>query len=187
MISGRGSNMMSLIQACMEEGFPAKIVAVISDNPQAKGLETAAAYEVPTFAVPRQNYNDRAAFESALLDKLGEIDFDCICLAGFMRVLSPYFLSKLNTKTIVNMHPSLLPRHKGLHVHEKVLAAGDKKSGCSVHYVTEDLDSGEIIVQKEVDVMPDDTPESLAARVLNKEHEAYPEALRIIAEKSHKQ
>lgn len=185
-ISGRGSNMEALLKACEDTHFPAKVMCVISDKPDAKGLEIAKDYGVPTHIVQRAQFDNKHDFESMLLSHLQRYDFQCVCLAGFMRVLSEKFLNSLSDKTVINIHPSLLPKYKGLNVHERVLQDNEIKSGCTVHYVTADVDSGAIIVQKEVSVLPDDTPQSLAKRVLETEHVAYPEALRIVAEKSAK-
>lgn len=173
--------MTSIINACKAPDFPSRVVAVISDNAGAKGLDYARAEHIQISVIDYSEYNNRAGFEKALYSELQNLEYDCICLAGFMRVLSSEFLEKLGNKTILNIHPSLLPKHKGLSVHQKVLKAGDTESGCTVHKVTAEVDSGEIIVQKTVPVMKNDTEESLAQRILEKEHIAYPEALRKIA------
>lgn len=183
LISGRGSNMLALVDACQKDpDFPAEIIAVLSDKPEAKGLELAGDKGIPTYAVDRKSYENKAAFEAALAHELAGLDYDCLCLAGFMRVLSSDFLMGLHDKMVLNIHPSLLPKYKGLHVHERVLEAGEQYSGCTVHFVTPEVDSGEIILQKQVPVQNDDTPDTLAARILEQEHIAYPEALRHIAQ-----
>lgn len=173
--------MVSIINACKAPDFPARVVAVISDNADAKGLDYARAENIQTAVIDYSEYNNRAGFEKALYAELQKLSYDCLCLAGFMRVLSARFLDKLESKTILNIHPSLLPKHKGLNVHQKVLKAGDAESGCTVHKVTAEIDAGEIVVQKTVPVRKNDTEESLAKRILEKEHIAYPEALRKIA------
>ena len=172
--------MVSIINACKDPNFPAQVVGVVSDNKDAAGLEYAEKEGIPTKVVSRSDYSSKSEFEQELLKQLGRFKFECLCLAGFMRVLSPEILDRLDNKVILNIHPSLLPKHKGLNVHKRVLKAGDRKSGCTVHMVTADVDSGEIILQKEVPVYQEDTEQTLAQRVLEKEHDAYPEALRIV-------
>lgn len=178
-ISGRGSNMMALANHAKETDFPATIVLVISNKSDAAGLTWAQEQGYPTALIPHRNYTDKAAFEDAIIDALEQHNIDLVCLAGFMRVLSPHFFTHWK-KPVLNIHPSLLPKHKGLHTHEAALAAGDTEHGCSVHYVTEELDAGDIIIQKRVPVLAGDTPDTLAARVLIEEHKAYAEAVRII-------
>ncbi len=180
LISGRGSNMKALARACAAPDFPAEIALVISNKPDAEGLTWAQTQGLQTLIVNHRDFEDRVAFEHALIDAFEKDGIEIVCLAGFMRVLSPHFFMHW-TKPVLNIHPSLLPRHKGLHTHDAVLAAGDAEHGCSVHFVTEELDGGEIILQKTVPVLPGDTAETLAARVLEQEHAAYPEALRKIA------
>jgi phosphoribosylglycinamide formyltransferase-1 len=181
LISGRGTNMERLIQACQAGEIPAQVVRVISDNPEARGLERARAYGVPTVVVPARTFPDRAAFEEALLTAVREADPDLICLAGFMRILSPRFVQAYRYR-IMNIHPALLPSFPGLHAQRQALEYGVKVSGCTVHFVDEGVDTGPIIVQKAVPVLEDDTEETLAARILEKEHEAYPEAVRLFFE-----
>jgi phosphoribosylglycinamide formyltransferase-1 len=181
LISGRGTNMERLIQACQAGEIPAQVVRVISDNPEARGLERARAYGVPTVVVPARAFPDRAAFEEALLTAVREADSDLICLAGFMRILSPRFVQAYRYR-IMNIHPALLPSFPGLHAQRQALEYGVKVSGCTVHFVDEGVDTGPIIVQKAVPVLEDDTEETLAARILEKEHEAYPEAVRLFFE-----
>jgi phosphoribosylglycinamide formyltransferase-1 len=181
LISGRGTNMERLIQACQAGEIPAQVVRVISDNPEARGLERARAYGVPTVVVPARAFPDRAAFEEALLTAVREADPDLICLAGFMRILSPRFVQAYRYR-IMNIHPALLPSFPGLHAQRQALEYGVKVSGCTVHFVDEGVDTGPIIVQKAVPVLEDDTEETLAARILEKEHEAYPEAVRLFFE-----
>ncbi|GBC84851.1 Phosphoribosylglycinamide formyltransferase [bacterium HR11] len=181
LISGRGTNMERLIQACQAGEIPARVVRVISDNPEARGLERARAYGVPTVVVPARAFPDRAAFEAALLAAVREAAPDLICLAGFMRILSPTFVQAYRHR-IMNIHPALLPAFPGLHAQRQALEYGVKVSGCTVHFVDEGVDTGPIIVQKAVPVLEDDTEETLAARILEKEHEAYPEAVRLFFE-----
>ncbi len=182
-ISGRGSNMKALVEACNAPDFPAEISLVLSNRPDAAGLDYAKEAGLKTAIVDNKNYKGRAAFEDALLDTLKDYDIDLICLAGFMRILTPHFIAPWKGK-IINIHPSLLPDYKGLNTHERVLADGKNETGCTVHHVVPDMDAGPIIVQKRVPVLEGDTPEALAARVLEQEHIAYPEAVTLLAEKN---
>jgi phosphoribosylglycinamide formyltransferase 1 len=180
LISGRGSNMMALVEAAKEADYPAEIVAVISNRPDAKGLEFARSNGIAATLLDHKAYASRAEFESNLDVRLRELAVDVIALAGFMRVLSADFIKKWQGR-IINIHPSLLPAYKGLHTHERVLADGGRIHGCSVHHVTAELDDGPVILRAEVPVLAGDTPDSLAARVLDEEHRIYPEALALIA------
>lgn len=180
LISGRGSNLKSLIEACAKKDFPAQIVLVISNTADAGGLNHARAAGIPTAIIPHKDYATRESFDAAMDARLKEAGAEFICLAGFMRVLSDGFVRRWEGK-MINIHPSLLPAYKGTHVHERVIEAGERKSGCTVHYVVPELDSGPVILQAEVPVLPGDTPDTLAARVLVEEHRIYPEALRRIA------
>jgi phosphoribosylglycinamide formyltransferase 1 len=180
-ISGRGSNLQALIEACSQADFPARISLVLSNRPDAAGLLKATQACLANEIVDHTQYPDREAFEQALLERLAGYDVDLICLAGFMRILTPYFLKPWEGK-IINIHPSLLPAYKGLNTHERILQDGQRQTGCTVHYVTPDMDSGPVIVQRRVQVRDGDTPEILALRVLEQEHIAYPEAVRKIAE-----
>lgn len=182
LISGRGSNLQALIDATKDPDFPAQIAVVISNVPDAKGLDKAGSHGIASVVINHHKFETRQDFENALSDSLTNYPVDLICLAGFMRILGSDFIRRWPEK-IINIHPSLLPAYKGLNTHERVLQDGQKETGCTVHYVTPELDSGAPIIQKRVSVYPDDTPESLAARVLEQEHEAYPEAIRIWAEK----
>ncbi len=181
LISGRGSNMQALIDACAKPGFPASVVLVLSNEPCAAGLERAAAAGLETAVVGHRDFATRAAFEEALHARLCECEPDLVCLAGFMRILGSDFVRRWAGR-IVNIHPSLLPALKGLDTHVRALEAGLSEHGCTVHFVTPELDDGPIILQAKVPVHPDDTAETLAARVLEQEHRIYPEAVRKIAE-----
>jgi phosphoribosylglycinamide formyltransferase-1 len=182
LVSGRGSNLQALIDACATPGFPAEIKLVLSNMEGAYGLERAAKANIPAVTLPHKKFASREAFDDAMDEKLREAGIEFVCLAGFMRLLSPSFAKRWEGR-IVNIHPSLLPSFKGLHVHEQALAAGVRISGCTVHYVVPELDSGPAILQAAVAVEPSDTPDTLAARVLEAEHRIYPEALRMVAEK----
>ena len=188
LISGSGSNLQALIDACENADYPAQISVVISNRPDAYGLERAKAAGIPAICIDHKAFEGRSAFESALQNELSQYDVDLICLAGFMRILTAQFIEMWPSK-IINTHPALLPKFGGEgmygeNVHKAVLAAGEDKSGCSIHYVIPEVDQGEVIVQREVPVEADDTPETLAARVIAQEHIAYPQAVRMIAEKS---
>lgn len=180
LISGRGSNLQALIDACAAPDFPARISVVISNRPDAYGLTRAAAAGIDTLVLDHKNFMDKNSFEQALHAALADRPVDLICLAGFMRVLGAGFIEKWPHR-IINIHPSLLPDYKGLDTHARVLADGRAESGCTVHFVTPELDSGPIIVQKRVKIEAGDTKDSLAARILVAEHVAYPEAVALIA------
>ena len=180
LISGRGSNMASLIEAAKEPRFPAEIALVLSNKPEAPGLMTAKAQGVNVAAVDHRIHAGRAAFEASLQKMLEAHRIDFICLAGFMRMLTPAFVEKWEGR-LINIHPSLLPSYKGLHTHERAIADGVKIHGCSVHYVVAEMDAGPIIAQAAVSVLDDDTPETLGARVLEQEHVIYPLALGLAA------
>lgn len=171
LISGRGSNMEALVNA----GLP--IAAVISNRADAKGLDVAAARGVPTSIVEHRAFSDRAAFDAALAQEIDRFQPRLIALAGFMRVLTPAFVGMYSGR-LLNVHPSLLPAFPGLDTHRRALAAGVKLHGCTVHFVTSELDHGPIVIQAVVPVRPGDTADSLAARVLREEHVVYPRAVR---------
>ncbi len=176
LLSGGGSNMVALAKS-MTGDHPARPVLVISNDPQAGGLGKAQAMGIATQAVDHKAFGkDRARFEAALQEALLEAKPDIICLAGFMRILSPAFMGQWEGR-MLNIHPSLLPKYKGLHTHKRALEAGDQTHGCTVHEVTAMLDDGPILGQATIDVKPDDTPDSLAARVLPFEHQLYPAVL----------
>ncbi len=179
-ISGKGSNLQALIDACAQEDYPAKIALVVSNIPDAGGLERAKKAEIDTLVIPHRDYSNKADFEAALLEALPPYDIEILCLAGFMRILSADFITRWG-KPLINIHPSLLPDYKGLDTHARALADGKKEAGCTVHHVSADVDSGEIIVQKKVPIFAGDTPETLAKRILPQEHIAYPEAVLALA------
>ncbi|WP_010140374.1 phosphoribosylglycinamide formyltransferase [Oceanicola sp. S124] len=181
LVSGGGSNMVKLVES-MTGDHPARAVLVGSNDPGAGGLVKAAAMGVQTFAVDHRPFGkDRAAFEAELIRHLDAARPDILCLAGFMRILTPGFIRHYEGR-MLNIHPSLLPKYKGLHTHARALEAGDTEAGCTVHEVTAELDDGPILGQARVPVVPDDTPETLAARVLVEEHRLYPAMLRRFAE-----
>jgi len=181
LISGRGSNLQSLIDACGGPDFPAEIVLVVSNVPGVQGLERARQAGIETTVVDHTDYNGREPFEDALHDGIAASGAELVCLAGFMRVLTDGFVEKWPGR-MINIHPSLLPAFKGLRVHERAIEAGVRFSGCTVHFVIPDLDSGPIIVQAAVPVHPGDDAAALAARVLVEEHRILPDAVRLIAE-----
>jgi phosphoribosylglycinamide formyltransferase 1 len=180
LISGRGSNMAALVAAAKAADYPAEIVLVASNKAGAAGLAHAAGEEIATFALSHKAYPDRESFDHAMHAKLLEHRVDIVCLAGFMRLLSPWFCEAWRGR-LINIHPSLLPAFKGLDTHARALAAGVTEHGCTVHFVTPELDDGPMILQAKVLVLTGDTAESLAARVLVEEHRIYPEALRRVA------
>lgn len=181
LISGRGSNLQALIDAAANAAFPAKIVRIISNEPDAGGLERAAAAGISTAVVPHRDYPDRDSFESSLSKEIRSSGAELVVLAGFMRLLTATFVEEWRDR-LINMHPSLLPAFKGLHTHERALKAGVRYTGCTVHYVRPEMDEGPIIVQAAVPVLPGDDADTLAARVLEQEHVIYPLAVRLIAE-----
>jgi len=181
LISGRGSNMEALIGACRDKKFPAEIVLVVSNRPKAKGLDVARKAGIRTEVVDHKAFDTRDAFEDTVHEILKEARIELICLAGFMRVLNPSFVNRWRDR-ILNIHPSLLPTFKGLHTHERALEAGVRFTGCTVHFVRPEMDDGPIVVQAAVPVTADDTPDTLADKVLKFEHIIYPEALRLVAD-----
>ncbi|HEX3429260.1 MAG TPA: phosphoribosylglycinamide formyltransferase [Rhizomicrobium sp.] len=181
LISGRGSNLQALIDACSVAEYPAEIAVVVSNVADVAGLERAERAGIPAHAVAHGTYASRESFEEAVDALLGAAEVRLVCLAGFMRVLSDAFVEKWRGR-LVNIHPSLLPAFKGLNVHRRVLQSGARISGCSVHFVVPELDSGPIIAQAAVPVLPGDTEDALAARTLASEHKLYPLALRLLAE-----
>ncbi len=187
LISGSGSNLQALIDACKTPDFPARIAVVLSNRPDAYGLERARKEGLPAPCIDHTQFPSREAFEDALQEVLEAYPVDLICLAGFMRILTPAFIHRWEGK-IINTHPALLPKFGGkgmygAHVHKAVLEAGETQSGASIHYVIPEVDQGPVILQKTVPVLDGDTPETLSARVIAQEHLAYPEAVRLIAHK----
>lgn len=180
LISGRGSNMMSLVEAARSADFPAEIALVASNRPDAAGLAWAASKGLATLAVDHKRFSTRDAFEAELNAGLDAHRIELVCLAGFMRLVTPGFVARWLDR-MINIHPSLLPAYKGLHTHERVLADGARITGCTVHFVRAEMDTGPIIAQAAVPVRSDDTPDILSARVLAAEHVLYPHALRLVA------
>lgn len=181
LISGRGSNLQALIDAAADAAFPATIATVISNEPGAAGLTRAQDAGIATATINHRDFPDRAAFEDAITAALAEAGVELVCLAGFMRLLTEGFV-RCWWDRLINIHPSLLPAFRGLHVHEAVLVYGARFSGCTVHYVRPAMDDGPIIVQAAVPVLADDDADRLAARILAEEHRIYPLAVRLIAE-----
>jgi len=180
LISGRGSNMDALIAAARAPDFPAEIVLVLSNRPDAPGLEKAKAAGIAVAAVDHKIYAGREEFERSLQAMLDIHSIEFICLAGFMRLLTPWFIHQWRGR-MLNIHPALLPSYRGLHTHERALADGVKIHGCTVHFVVPEMDEGPIVAQAAVPVLDGDTPQTLGARVLSQEHVIYPLALRLVA------
>jgi phosphoribosylglycinamide formyltransferase 1 len=182
LISGRGSNMTALIEAARAEDYPAEIALVVSNRPDAAGLDRARAGGIPVAVVDHTAFGgDREAFEQTLDRTLAEHRIDIVCLAGFMRLVTPWFVDRWSGR-MLNIHPSLLPQFKGLDTHRRALAAGVVRHGATVHFVVAEMDAGPIVLQDSVTVRDDDTEETLAARVLELEHQIYPQALRAVAQ-----
>jgi len=182
LISGRGSNMMALIEAARARDYPAAIVLVVSNRPEAVGLGRARQAGIATAVVDHAPFGDnREAFERALDRVLQQHRVDLVCLAGFMRLLTPWFVARWSGR-MLNIHPALLPQFKGLHTHRRALEAGVKRHGATVHFVVSEMDAGPIVEQASIAVSEGDTEETLAKRVLEVEHRIYPRALRAVAE-----
>jgi len=181
LISGGGSNLQSIIDHVTKSHIDATIACVISNNPDAYGLKRAQQANIPTQVIEHKKYPSREGFEQELINSLAVYNIKLIVLAGFMRVLSPTFINEYPA-SILNIHPSLLPKYTGLHTHGRVLTAGESEHGCSVHFVTAALDEGPLILQAKVDVKSDDTIDALASRVLEKEHVIYPLAVKWFCE-----
>ena len=181
LISGSGSNLQALIDSVGHDGNPARIAAVICNRADAYGLERAKQAGIATELLDHKQFDGREAFDAALIQAIDAHQPDLVVLAGFMRILTPGFVQHYNGR-LLNIHPSLLPKHKGLHTHQRALEAGDAEHGCSVHFVTEELDGGPLVVQAVLPVKADDTAESLARRVHQQEHRIYPLAVRWFAE-----
>jgi len=180
LISGRGSNMSALIEATKRPDYPAEIVGVLSNRAAAPGLDLAAAEGIATTSLAQSKIPSQDMFDDMMTQVLESWGVEIVCLAGFMRILGPDFVARWSGR-LINIHPSLLPAYKGLHTHERALADGANVHGCTVHFVTPGLDEGPAILQAQVPVLPGDTPDTLAARVLVEEHRLYPEALRMLA------
>jgi phosphoribosylglycinamide formyltransferase-1 len=182
LISGRGSNMTALIEAAKAQDYPAEIVVVVSNRPDALGLVRAREAGIATALVDHTAFGkDREAFERALDAELQSRRIEIVCLAGFMRLLTPWFVDRWSGR-MINIHPALLPRFKGLDTHRRALEAGAEEHGATVHFVSVGMDEGPVILQRAVPVLGSDTEASLAARVLEVEHQIYPQALRLVAE-----
>jgi len=181
LVSGRGSNLQALIDACAADDFPAEIALVLSNKADAYGLERASNANIPTAVLSHKDFDDRESFDAAMSAKIEDSGAELVCLAGFMRLLSDGFVRQWRDR-LINIHPSLLPAFKGLHVHERTIEEGARFSGCTVHYVRPAMDEGPIISQAVVAVHPTDTPDDLAARILEQEHIIYPRAVKYIAE-----
>ena len=181
LISGSGSNLQALIDSIAHDGNPARIAAVISNRADAYGLTRAQNAGIATAVLDHKQFDGREAFDAALIEAIDAFDPQLVVLAGFMRILTPGFVNHYSGR-LLNIHPSLLPKYKGLHTHQRALEAGDSEHGCSVHFVTEELDGGPLVVQAVVPVLADDSAESLAQRVHGQEHLIYPLAVRWFAE-----
>ena len=180
LISGRGSNLQALINACKSRDYPAEIVLVVSNVPQAQGLLRAEAALIPTLTINHKDFPDREAFDATLDAALKEAGVELLCNAGFLRLHTPGFVESWRDRHL-NVHPSLLPAFRGLHSHVRAIAAGCKISGCTIHFVRAEMDEGPIVAQAAVPVLADDTAETLALRVLEAEHRLYPHALALLA------
>lgn len=180
LISGRGSNMSALIDASKQADYPAEISLVISNRPTAKGIEIAQSHGITAFAIDHTEFETRDAFEQKLHNELVSHNIEIIACAGFMRILTASFTQKWQGR-MINIHPSLLPKYKGLNTHQRALDAGDTEHGCTVHYMSAELDSGPVVMQAKVPVLEGDTADDLAARILVKEHEIFPLSLAKVA------
>ncbi len=172
--------MVALAEAAQDNDYPAEIVGVISNQPKALGLKRARALNIPTKTIDHKDYESRRAFEHALNNTLILMKAELVCCAGFMRILTPWFVSQWQDR-LINIHPSLLPKYKGLNTHQRAIESGDENAGCTVHWVTEELDGGSIILQQAIAIQKSDTAKTLADRLLPIELELYPEALRKVA------
>lgn len=181
MISGSGTNLQALIDACAASNYPATIEVVISNRPKARGLDRARQAGIKAVCIDHTEFEDREPFEDALHDCLAEHKVELVCLAGFMRLLTATFVNRWRDR-MINIHPSLLPSYKGLHTHARALEDGVRFSGCTIHYVRPEMDNGPIIMQAAIPISDDETEESLIAKTLIYEHKMYPAAVRLIAE-----
>lgn len=182
MISGSGTNLQALIDACKSEGYPAEIVVVISNRPRVMGLDRAKAAGIKTVTIDHKRFEDRAEFEEEIHQTLKEHNVGLVCLAGFMRLLNADFVNRWKDR-MINIHPSLLPSYKGLHTHARALEDGVRFAGCTIHYVRPEMDNGPIIMQTAIPIDHGETEESLIAKTLTYEHSMYPAAVKLIAEK----
>ncbi len=182
LISGRGSNMQEIVKACENADFPAQVVLVLANKIDAEGLKFAESKNIKTAFVNHREFSSREEFDQKVSEEIEKSGAQIVCLAGFMRLLSGWFVERWFDK-LINIHPSLLPEFKGADAVGDAIKAGAKKSGCTVHFVREEMDSGPIILQAEVQVSASDTKEILAAKILKEEHRIYPEALKIVCEK----
>jgi phosphoribosylglycinamide formyltransferase-1 len=181
LISGRGSNLQALIEAATDPSFPAEVTLVISNQPDAQGLARAREIGIRTEVINHRAFNAKQGFEASIDATLRAARVELVCLAGFMRLLTPWFVERWRDR-LINIHPSLLPAFRGLDTHARVIETGTRFTGCTVHYVRSEVDDGPIIVQAVVPVLADDNAETLGARVLGVEHQCYPLAVRLIAE-----
>ena len=181
LISGRGSNMLAILKAAQDNEYPAVVEVVISNRPLAKGLDKAEDLGIKTLILDHKAYKSKSEFEKDLDEILKNLRIQLICCAGFMRILSPWFVNRWKGK-LLNIHPSLLPKYKGLNTHKRAINSGDTIHGCSVHFINSELDSGKVILQKRIKILEDDTPQTLSERLLVKELEAYPQALKMVAD-----
>ena len=181
LISGRGSNLQAILDQAVSGELPVEVAAVVSNRPSVHGLERARQAGVPALELDHKRFADRPEFEAALIETIDRQQPDLVVLAGFMRVLTAGFTEHYRGR-LLNIHPSLLPKFRGLHTHERAIAAGETEHGASIHFVTAELDGGPVIVQARVPVLPGDDPDALAARVLEQEHRLYPLAIRWFAE-----
>ena len=179
LISGGGSNLQAFIDAAADPAYPCEVVAVISNRAGVFGLERAARAGIPAEVLDHTAFASRDAFDTALAGRIDAHAPDIVILAGFMRILTPSFVARYDGR-LLNIHPSLLPKYPGLHTHQRAIDAGDAEAGATVHLVTEELDGGPVILQARVPVLPGDTADTLAARVLAEEHRIYPEAARLV-------
>jgi phosphoribosylglycinamide formyltransferase-1 len=181
LISGSGSNLQALIDAIKRGDISGRIAAVISNRPGVKGLERAAAENIPALAIDHKRFGSRAEFDQALAETIDQYHPDLLVLAGFMRILTPEFVNHYTGK-MLNIHPSRLPRYQGLHTHKRAIEAGDRHHGASIHFVTAELDGGPVILQSRLPIRPEHTPETLAADLLPQEHALYPLAVQWFCE-----
>ena len=182
LISGNGSNLQAIIDACDDKTIKANISAVISNRPDAGGLKRAGKSNIPALCLDHTQFSDRESFDTALVKMIEQYQPDLVVLAGFMRILSPSFIQRFSDR-ILNIHPSLLPKFPGLNTHARAIKANENQHGCSVHFVTEALDGGPLIAFSELDINPTDTPDSLAQRILTIEHNLYPKVIALFVEK----